>query len=69
MPYGGTDPASSGISTPVHPENVLNWIVTQSGGEIELTDTTPTATEVLIRLPLAYRETEPAETADKATGD
>ncbi|MCL9813673.1 sensor histidine kinase [Natranaeroarchaeum aerophilus] len=48
---------------------LLNWIVTQSGGEIELTDTTPTGTDVRIRLPLAYRETEPAGTADEVAGD
>ncbi|QSG01499.1 PAS domain-containing sensor histidine kinase [Natranaeroarchaeum sulfidigenes] len=48
---------------------LLNWIVTQSGGEIELTDRTPTGTEVLVRLPLAYREAEPAETADEIAGD
>lgn len=48
---------------------LLNWIVTQSGGEIELTDATPTGTDVRIRLPLAYRETEPVETAEEVAGD
>lgn len=48
---------------------LLNWIVTQSGGEIELVDVEPTGTEVRIRLPLAYREPEASSTVDEITGD
>jgi len=43
------------------------WVLRR--GEIELTDATPTGTDVRIRLPLAYRETEPTGTADEVAGD